>query len=185
MAEHKVPLSWGIMRVGRSLSTLDASLQTLVPEANFLMLCRAYFRDRERRRHTVQGRRDAMRTTLAHASAVAGDLQVLLGTGVRDQALRLHGMLDRLTHVRMVLLTYVERAVLVAIVVLFDAAMFDVFYRHLPESRHWHVVPGPFIHYVANVLPSMDPFYWLLVLGFALYLFRTLRAVRNTIARSE
>ncbi|HEY2873910.1 MAG TPA: AarF/UbiB family protein, partial [Reyranella sp.] len=41
MANHEVPLTWGIMRVGRSLSTLDASIQTLWPDANFSKLARA------------------------------------------------------------------------------------------------------------------------------------------------
>jgi ubiquinone biosynthesis protein len=185
MALHRVPLSWGIMRVGRSLSTLDASLQTLVPDATFMSLARAYFRDRQRRMDTWKGRRTALRSTMAQVGALASDAQLLLGTGIRDQALRLHGMLDRLTHVRIILLTFLSRGLLLAIFLLCDAFAFELFLSELPDSRHWRLLPDPIVHELTEALPKMDPLYWILAIGAGLYLFRLLRAVRNSIARLE
>jgi ubiquinone biosynthesis protein len=183
MAEHNVPLSWGIMRVGRCLSTLDASLQTLVPNANFMSLARAYFRDRQRRARTPKGRRDAVRHSLAQVMTLASDAQLLLGSGIRDQALRLHGMLDRLTHVRLILLTFTQRALILVIALLCEAFTFDVFFRDKEDQITW--MPRPILHFVLRALPGMHPIYWILVICSMLYLLRVLRAVRHSIARLE
>lgn len=185
MAEHRVPLSWGVMRVGRSLSTLDASLQTLVPDENFMSLARGYYRDRQRRMGTWKGKRAAVHSVMAQVGALASDAQLLLGTGIRDQALRLHGMLDRLTHVRIILLTFFSRGLLLTIFLLCDAFLFELFFSELPESRHWHLFPEEVVHELTNALPVMSPLYWILAIGAGLYLFRLLRAVRDSIARLE
>jgi ubiquinone biosynthesis protein len=185
MAQHRVPLSWGIMRVGRTLSTLDASLQTLVPEANFMSLARAYFRDRQRRMGTWHGRRTALKSTLSQVAALASDAQLLLGTGLRDQALRLHGMLDRLTTVRIIVLTFVSRALMLIIFLLIDAFVFELFFSELPESEHWHLFSGEIVHSLTNALPVMHPIYWVMVIAGAIYILRLLRTIRYSIARLE
>jgi ubiquinone biosynthesis protein len=185
MADHDVPLSWSLMRVGRSLSTLDASLQTLVPDANFMSLARAYYRDRRRRMATREGRREALRSAMGQMSALASDMQLLAGTSIRDQALRLHGMADRLTHVRLVLLTYLQWGLLFVVFLLCDAFLFELLFSDLPESKHWHVFPASMVHFVTDALPTMHPLYWVLAIGVAWYLFRLLRAVRRSIARLE
>lgn len=56
MTKYKVPPTWAMMRVGRSLSTLDASLTTLAPDGNFMRLYRAYFKDRAAREGSFKGR---------------------------------------------------------------------------------------------------------------------------------
>jgi hypothetical protein len=112
-------------------------------------------------------------------------MQLLAGTSVRDQALRLHGMADRLTHARLVLLTYLQRGLLFVIFLLCDAFVFELFFSDLPESEHWHLLPAPMTHFVADALPTLHPLYWLLTIGVAGYLFRLLRAVRHSIARLE
>jgi ubiquinone biosynthesis protein len=185
MAEHRVPLSWAIMRVGRSLSTLDASLQTLVPNANFMTLARAYFKDRQRRARTLEGRRETLRAGMAQVAAIGADVQLLVGTGIRDQALRLHGMLDRLTQVKVILVTFIQRGLILVLLLLCDAFAFDVFFRDLPEEQHWHLMPPRLVHFVGSAFPHLHPFYWVFMIGVAVYIFRLLRAVRNAIARAE
>ena len=184
MAQHRVPLSWAMMRVGRSLSTLDASLQTLVPDADFMSLARAYFRDRGRRMRTLAGRREALGAAMTQVSGLVGDARLLLGTGMRNQALRLNGMLDQLTRIRVMVMTFLQQGLLVVIVLLSEAFVFDTWFRYLP-GEHGSLLPYPFISFVARALPAMHPFYWILLIWFSIYLLRVLRAVRHSIARLE
>jgi ubiquinone biosynthesis protein len=185
MAQHRVPLSWSMMRVGRSLSTLDASLQTLVPDADFMSLARCYFRDRGRRMRTLAGRREALAAAMTQVSALVGDARLLLGTGLRNQALRLNGMLDQLTRIRVLVLMFLQHGLLVVIVLLSEAFVFDTWFRYLPDAGHKSILPFPFISFVARALPAMHPFYWILMIWFSIYLLRVLRAVRHSIARLE
>lgn len=50
MYRYKVQLSWAFMRISRTWTTLDASLNYLVPEANYLKLFKRYFRRAQQRR---------------------------------------------------------------------------------------------------------------------------------------
>lgn len=53
MAKYKVQLSWEFMRISRTWGTLDASLNYLVPDANYIKLFEGYFKDVQRRRGGV------------------------------------------------------------------------------------------------------------------------------------
>jgi hypothetical protein len=41
------------------------------------------------------------------------------------------------------------------------------------------------VHFVGSAFPHLHPFYWVFMIGVAVYIFRLLRAVRNAIARAE
>lgn len=186
MAEHQVPLSWSIMRVGRSLSTLDASLQTLAPDANFMAMCRAYFRDRQRRARTLQGRKEGLQKAMLHLSALAGDAEVLLGRGLREQALRLHGMLDRITNVRITVLTFVQRGLLLTILLLIVGAITDEGLRPLSHDRREHLhMSHPMIEFLLSAVPDLHPIWWVITIAAAVYLLRGVLNVRQSIARLE
>ncbi len=185
MATHNVPLSWGIMRVGRSLSTLDASLQALVPDANFMTLCRAYYKDYQRRLNTFEGRRAAFRSAVVKLSTFTSDAELLLGSTIRDQALRLNGVLDRLTLVRLTALAFLQRGLLLLIVLLCEAFIFDQFFSNHVNSHHFHFLPDRLVQFGSRALPGIHPIWWCLMIGVAVYLFRLLQAVRKSIARLE
>jgi ubiquinone biosynthesis protein len=180
MATHNMPLNWGIMRVGRTFSTLDASVQTLAPNADFMKLCRAYYRDQARRRKTRQGRTEAWQSGMQHAAAVFGDFQILVGGVVREQALRMHGSLDRGAHVRLTLLIFMSRGVWLLLAFALVDFLFDQAFSSsirpgwLAGLYHTFVEPGV-VH-----LPKL---YWMFVLLFGIYLSRLIRATRNSIVR--
>ncbi|MGH6679400.1 MAG: ABC1 kinase family protein, partial [Bradyrhizobium sp.] len=136
MAAHNMPLNWGIMRVGRTFSTLDASVQTLAPDADFMKLCRAYYRDHARRRKTRQGRAEAWRAGLQHAAAVFGDFQILVGSVVREQALRMHGSLDRGAHARLIFLSFISRGIWLLLGFTVIDFVLDLL-RHSETHPHW------------------------------------------------
>ena len=49
MAHSGIATSWGLLRIDRSLTTIDASLHALIPRIDYLALFRRYFREREQR----------------------------------------------------------------------------------------------------------------------------------------
>ena len=185
MAAHQVPLAWGIMRVGRTLSTLDASLQTLWPKADFLKLCQAYFRDRARRGATVRGRRERLQTFMMELSSVAGDARLLLGSGLREQALRLHGVMDRVTHVRMVIAGWAVRAGWIMLVAIAFSAYIDEGRDRLDVGGSWPLAKLLHIEDIAGAVPDLHPVQWAALVIFAIFLIRFFRATRRSIAGTD
>jgi len=182
MANHQVPLTWGIMRVGRSLSTLDASLQTLWPDANFSKLARAYFRDRTRRAMTARGRIDRFRQVMSELSVVGADARLLLGSGLRQQALRLHGVMDRVTHVRYVALTWLMRFAWFAMLAIAWFAFLDEGRDTILHSLLFHDLA---VDQMIDAAPDLHPVHWVLLVALFLFVARFARATRRSIRDSD
>jgi ubiquinone biosynthesis protein len=182
MAKHEVPLSWGIMRVGRTLSTLDASLQTLWPEADFSKLARTYFKDRMSRARTAHGRAERIRQVLTELSVVGADVRLLLGSGLRQQALRLHGVMDRVTHVRYVVLTWLLRFSWLAMAVIGWFAFLDEGRGEILHSLFFHDLG---VDRMVNAAPDLHPVHWVVLLGIFIFVARFARATRRSIRDND
>lgn len=182
MANHQVPLTWGIMRVGRSLSTLDASIQTLWPDANFSKLARAYFRDRTRRAMSARGRIERFRQVMTDLSVVGADVRLLLGSGVRQQALRLHGVMDRVTHVRYVALTWLIRFAWIAMIAIGWFAFLDEGRNTIMHSLLFHDLA---VDTMIDAAPDLHPIHWIMLVGLFLFVARFARATRRSIRDSD
>jgi ubiquinone biosynthesis protein len=105
MGAYKMPASWELLRVGRALGTLDASLQVLAPDGDFLRLYKAYFRNRRKREQSREGRKAALGHAMQQLTAMGGDLKILLAPGIRRLALLERGMADTGTRVKIAVLT--------------------------------------------------------------------------------
>ena len=181
MARHNVPLSWGILRVGRTLSTLDASLQTLAPDADFLKLCRHYYEDVRRRARTPKGRAESLEHFIGDLRTLGADVKLLVGSGLRYQALRLHGMLDPLTHVRMAVLGFLHRVLRMILVLFLVVCGLDTAYDY---GLAVHLGPlYPLAVRANDALPNLRSEDWALTLGIIFVLVRLLRVTRNAITR--
>jgi ubiquinone biosynthesis protein len=160
MARYKVPLAWGLMRVGRTLSTVDASLQVLVPDSDFRKFYMAYYEDVQRRRRSIEGQRRQFGKLMGSVVGTAGDIQMLLGEGVRTQALRLRGMPNRLMRFRISVLRFVKR-------ILWAMIGFEIFaylaYEHLRSAtpaeheKHFSLFDFPLLHRLALIIVSGIP----------------------------
>ena len=185
MAKHQVPLSWGIMRVGRTLSTLDASLQTLWPTADFLKLCQASFRDRARRAATPRGRLESLRMIMMDIATVGADAKLLLGSGLREQAMRLHGVMDRVTHVRMVIATWGVRLGWWLLVIMSIGAYLDEGRDELEVGRSWPFGNLLHVYDLADAVPDLHPIQWILLVLVCIFIIRFFRAARGSIAGND
>lgn len=182
MANHQVPLTWGIMRVGRSLSTLDASIQVLWPDANFSKLARAYFRDRTRRAMSARGRIERLRQVMSELSVVGADARLLLGSGIRQQALRLHGVMDRVTHVRYVVLTWLIRFAWLSLAAVVWFAFLDEGRTTILHSLLFHDLA---IDTMVNAAPDLHPVHWAMLIVLFIFVARFARATRRSIRDSD
>lgn len=186
MARYGVPLSWSLMRVGRTFSTLDASLQTLAPDGDFMKLCRAYFEDRTARRLTARGQMQVARELLQGAASLAGDAGILFGPGLREQALRLNGMLDRVGRLRLAVLTLIYRGLLVSAVVIAAAFFIDSKYR--PDLHAGESLSSGLQHFLQAQLatiPDLHFVQWVLLLLVVLFYVRVVQAARSALLRSD
>lgn len=182
MANHQVPLTWGIMRVGRTLSTLDASIQTLWPDANFSTLARAYFRDQTRRSLSPRGRIERFRQIMTELSVVSADARLLLGSGLRQQALRLHGVMDRVTHVRVVVLTWLIRFAWLGMFAILWFAFLDEARNRILDSFLLHTLH---VDEMVNAAPDLHPVHWVLLVVLFIFVARFARATRKSVNGQE
>lgn len=182
MANHNVTVAWGIMRVGRTLSTLDASLQTLWPTADFAKLCREYFKDRRRRHSTPRGRRERMKALLMEVAGVAADAKLLLGSGLREQAMRIGGVMDSVTRLRMVIATWGERLTWWMLVIVSLGAYFDEGRDQLMVGGNWPGAGLLHVYELADAVPDIHPVQWALLALASVFLIRFFRAMKRSIA---
>jgi ubiquinone biosynthesis protein len=185
MAAHNVPLAWGIMRVGRTLSTLDASLQALDPSIDFMALCRRYYRLRNRRMRTLQGAKATLHSAMVELSTLAADTKLLLGSGIRGQALKFSGVLDTLTVARLTLLRWVQQGTLIFVIVLCEALILSYVLSRWPRMRHLLGLREASVDYIVGALPPLNSLHWLLIIGGLLYIVRMLGVFRKSIARTD
>lgn len=185
MAAHNVPLAWGIMRVGRTLSTRDASLQALDPSIDFMALCRRYDRLCSRRMRTLRGAKATLRSAMVQLSTLADDTNLLLRSGIRGQALQFSGVLDTLTVARLTLLRRVQRGTLIFVIVLCEALILSYVLGRWPRMRDLLGLREASVAYIQRAIPALHPLHWLLIIGGLLYALRMLGVFRRSVARTQ
>jgi|GEM_PF-397900 len=180
MSKYKVPPSWAMMRVGRSLATLDASLTTLSTDGNFMRLYRAYFKDRMARERSFKGRIANAAKIADEVATMLADAQVLISPQIRNQALRLRGMADRISIVRLTVMQTLRRGAMIVAGLGILCWLIDTYAHYLPFGEdHW------FLHLVFeldSVLPDLHTLHWaLIVLGawFVAHIFDAANKVYN------
>lgn len=183
MARHNVPVGWGLMRVGRALSTLDASLQVLVPDGNFMEFTRAYFKDRMRRQRTLKGAMRPLKSALQDVMGLANDANVVLGSAVRFQGLRLQGMADRVQQFRLAVLKVFNRGIWTLILFTLGMMLLSRYIDHLPVA--WRPPAERLLQFVLEPLPDLDGIYWLLFLAVALFISNVLRTARKSLSATQ
>ena len=188
MAVHKVAPTWALLRVGRALGTLDASLQVLSPDGNFMRLYKAYFRDRHRRRSSLRGRVESLQATLGQMSKLSGDMQVLLLPQIRQQALRLRGMAGGLTRVKLSLLNVLRHGVQALIALSIFGLVVDEYGEVIESYAHAggivSVIIGP-LHWFEEALPDLHYVHWLMIGGGLLFVAHVLAVTRRSMASRD
>ncbi len=87
MYKYQVHLTWEFMRIGRSWSTLDASLSYLIPDANYIKLFAEYFRKKLQRTTRPLALLSAAARAVHNTAASISEYKEILEPALRKQYL--------------------------------------------------------------------------------------------------
>jgi ubiquinone biosynthesis protein len=172
LAPYNVVMSWQFLKVGRTWSTLDASLSFLLPDVRFPELLRTYFRGA-----TARARERMKKTGLAGGVAelqsFVSEFAELRGGMVRATTVRYQSGLSRLGFV---LWSAVKAVTLLAVLrTLLWAA--QSLLHHETRRRLWN---SPFMtQLVARLTPEFFEHHWFFTLLFLIFAYRWGRRVRE------
>ena len=179
MGRFRTPPSWAMLRMGRTLGTLDASLQTLVPEANFLKLYAAYHRDLQRRRRDPRKLARDLGRSVGEVMSIASDARILLSSDLRREALKVKGMMGSFSRVWAVVLSRL-RWVAIGFCIFSLIAWFCQFDRHLLPARL-----VPLARWIDDATPDAAYMVWMSFAILALFAAHIFRAASSTLRQPE
>ena len=94
--KYKVQPTWTFMRISRTWATLDASMQFLIPDANYMQLFKRYFEGARVRAIRARGLRQTLVDRLVQASQSIHEYDLLLKPLLRNETLSLTGSVSKL-----------------------------------------------------------------------------------------
>lgn len=96
---YGVQPSWTFMRISRTWATLDASMQFLIPDANYMKLFQRYFENARRRTLNARTLRRQLPSRLMAVFEAVREYDLLLKPLLRNEALALTGSLSKLASI--------------------------------------------------------------------------------------
>jgi ubiquinone biosynthesis protein len=116
LTENRIQPSWALLKLARTLGTLDATIAALVPQRDIRGFYIEYFRQRQRREWTPAAAARRSMKGLAEASQIVQEAKVVLLPFIRNQTLGVRGTLDKFSSAASVALIYLRLGVLGAVV---------------------------------------------------------------------
>ncbi|WP_027133351.1 ABC1 kinase family protein [Geminicoccus roseus] len=102
--KYKVQPTWTFMRVSRTWATLDASMQFLIPNANYMKLFDRYFQNARYRALRGQGLRRSLEKSVSRMVEAVHEYDLLLRPLLRNETLSLTGSVSKLASMGAVIL---------------------------------------------------------------------------------
>jgi hypothetical protein len=131
---------------------------------------------------SAAGRMERLGTLMTELSVLGADARLLLGSGIRQQALRLHGVVDRVTHVRYVILTWLIRFSWIGLGVIAWFAFLDEGRNTILHSLLFHDLA---VDEMVNAAPDLHPVHWVILFGLFVFVARFARATRRSIRDND
>jgi predicted unusual protein kinase regulating ubiquinone biosynthesis (AarF/ABC1/UbiB family) len=181
----KCTFSWEVLRILRAITTLDASLMHLYPEANYTELGQQYFRQAQRRSLRGFGTRKSFKQVLMSLAIAtelpekAAELAFFYTALARKQAKVFEGATTKVANLFAVLFGNLSLLCILSgiaiVLVLLD--------RHAPA------IVGPImkgiIHRAVRAAPAFETDTWLVLLALNAYLGWTFAKLRRRFGRNE
>ena len=123
--KYKLPPMWNLLRIIRSSTAIDASLQFLIPEIDYFRLMRRHFQRSMRRlvkEMASKRSRDAMVSSIAEISRLpekVGDNLVFQAELIRKRAVHFQATLSKAARIGVIVVSMVANLALIALVVTF------------------------------------------------------------------
>nr|WP_246602343.1 AarF/ABC1/UbiB kinase family protein [Falsiroseomonas tokyonensis] len=103
LARYGVAQSWDLLKLGRAWATMDASLNQLFPDMNYIKLFRAYFADAQRRQLSRMLRPGTLRKQIGGAVSTLSEYNLVLSSLLRTQAIALQSTTSKLSRIGVIL----------------------------------------------------------------------------------
>jgi ubiquinone biosynthesis protein len=117
LARYGVAQSWDLMKLGRAWATVDASLNQLFPNMNYIRLFRAYFAEASARRLRRLLRPGEVRKQVVGLMSTIGEYNLVIGPMLRTPAFVLRTTASKLSRVGIVLTRALKLAFAVALLI--------------------------------------------------------------------
>ncbi len=99
ISEYQISMTWTSTRIDRTYATLDASLNDLIPEANYPKLYGEYFKERGERTLRRMFSAKTVRSTVRELPEQIGEMQFYLEPVIRRMGMVFSGGLSKISHV--------------------------------------------------------------------------------------
>lgn len=183
--DENCTMDWAFLRIRRAITTLDASLILLYPDANYTALCQQYFRKAEGRAlkqtfssDTAVRLLSGLQTGLQIAERI-NEYTLFQGALIRRHAQVFQGATSKISNVFAMLLSQLSLLVL-AHGVLILIVLLQQSYPELVEP-----ILGAQVADVANYFPRLDPQIWIALQALDAYVFWSLRRLRRRLLDRE
>lgn len=176
MFDYGVQLSWAFMRVSRTWATLDASLNYLVPNVDYMELFGKYFR-KHRKRIIETGLLERAQRSMTSVAETVREVRLLTAPIMRRQALMFQGTAGKLASAFALFFSLNRLLTLVGLVVLVTAFIHQHHGELAYHGNHALVIE------VLEDIPRADYLWWVIglfgMLTYLIFCHRMVRALRR------
>jgi hypothetical protein len=179
MYEYRIVASWQFMKATRTLSTLDASLNFLIPDADYAKLVRQYH-DGADRRYWEMIKKAGVSKIVRGAIGSISEFALYEGASLRRQAQVFQGATSKIAD----LFAAVFRTMARFQFVLACFAVLVFIHQKDPTAlsflMHLHIVA-----WVINLVPRMDNEFWFLIFFAIAYCYRFFHKLHCRFSQKE
>jgi len=166
---YKVPVNWALLKISRTMTTLDASLSHLMPSASYTRLFKTYLRQAQKRQ-LQGGMARRVKDSIREMLGVVDEYGALLSPTIRQQTLLLKSISSRTSRFT----REVYRTMFWLLALWMTVATWFLLYQHYLHDINQKYMPKSLVDLADNV-PHIDHPWWVLILGITWLLLRMFR----------
>jgi ubiquinone biosynthesis protein len=180
LTSYGVSQSWDLMKLGRAWATMDASLNQLFPDMNYIRLFRSYFAGASERRLKKLFRGGVLRGQIGNLIGIASDYNEMLGPILRTQAIVLQATASKISRIGVI----VARGLRIGVFGVLAIVVMTYIEQHHAETAVAAAIPA--INPLGGqAVPELRPLWWVIIGVAALSVIRALGRMQRELARRE
>ncbi|MEH1781705.1 MAG: AarF/UbiB family protein [Nostoc sp.] len=178
-AKYNLPTNWGLLKVSRSLLTLDGSLQYLVPDFDYFKLISKYYKQKERRALIQSLRLETIMASMKEFFRTVDEYNTLILPKIRERTIPFDGSINKFALALAFVLRMFSSSILIGGIVL----AYSFLYQHYFESIR--LIDNQLFDEIVRQLPPIPYLGWILIFIVVALIFRTLSACSNILEQKE
>ena len=176
LGRYGVQQSWDFLKIGRTLSTLDGSLEYLYEGMDYVEVLQEYFEEATSAAVRKSLRPTQIANVVGSAVATMEENYLLLGPSIRSSAFSFEGTLSKFSRIGAI----VTRLILACILVITLLLTYEFIKQHHDQDMHFEYIDALVAH-----LPDLHYSWWCIILVACLGLLAVMRYILRELTRSE